>query len=233
MGSGGRFQTCVSLRACESRLLVDCGSSAMMAVRRFGVDPCEVDAIVVSHLHGDHFGGIPFFLLDARHVSGRTRPLTIAGPPGVAERLRVTMEALFPGSADREQDFELSFVELAGGRAQRLGEAVVTPSEVVHPSGAPSFGLRVEMGERVVGFSGDTEWTDALLEVSRDADLFVCESSDYDPVAPFHLDYHTLLRRRGDFGCKRLVLTHLGAEMIARASELELECAEDGKKIHL
>src|SRR5207302_8674683 len=86
-GSGGRFQTCFLVRSDTARFLIDCGASSLIAMNRFGVDPAEIDLILLSHLHGDHYGGLPFFLLDAQILRRRTRPLVIAGPPGLRKRL--------------------------------------------------------------------------------------------------------------------------------------------------
>ena len=62
----------------------------------------DIDFVMCSHLHGDHFGGLPFFLLDAQLVSRRTQPLVIAGPPGLTERLNIIREAMFAGSTSIE-----------------------------------------------------------------------------------------------------------------------------------
>ncbi|WP_151485281.1 MBL fold metallo-hydrolase [Streptomyces albicerus] len=71
--------------------LVDCGATSLVAMRQQGLDPAEVDTVVVSHLHGDHFGGIPFLILHCQ-FSGRVRPLTIVGPAGVRERVIAAMK---------------------------------------------------------------------------------------------------------------------------------------------
>jgi ribonuclease BN (tRNA processing enzyme) len=89
-------------------------------MRQFAVDPLLVDAILLTHLHGDHFGGIPFFVLDAQLISKRKAPLVVAGPPGLEERIRTAMEALFPGSTEIGRQFDLSFIELPEGRRLRL-----------------------------------------------------------------------------------------------------------------
>jgi ribonuclease BN (tRNA processing enzyme) len=86
-GSGGRLNACFLLETSRSRYLIDCGATSPTAMRSRGVDPNEIEAILVSHLHGDHFGGIPFLLLDAQFVNERTAPLTIAGPRGTGKRL--------------------------------------------------------------------------------------------------------------------------------------------------
>ncbi len=112
-GSGGRFNTCFHLeRAQQGNVLVDCGASSMVAIRKWGVDPNGISTVLVSHLHGDHFGGLPFFLLDAQLVSRRTTPLVLAGPPGFRDRLMIVMEAMFAGSTKVERKFALEIREL-------------------------------------------------------------------------------------------------------------------------
>ena len=97
-GSGGRYQACIHLRqASRVPVLLDCGATSLSALRSLGLDPGEIGTVFVSHLHGDHFGGLPFLILDGQFTR-RTSPLTVAGPPGTGERLRQTMEAMFPGS---------------------------------------------------------------------------------------------------------------------------------------
>src|SRR3989442_1793842 len=135
-GSGGRFQTCIHVEAAGAQVLLDCGASSLVAMRRFGVDPLAIDAVVLSHLHGDHFGGVPFLLLDGQ-FKRRTRPLTVAGPPGVEARVRAAMEVLFPGSTAVERRFVTHFVELVDRAPHALGPFTLTPFPVVHASGAP------------------------------------------------------------------------------------------------
>ena len=235
MGSGGRLHSCFLLSGGASRVLVDCGSTGLLAMKRFGVDPGSIGTVLLTHLHGDHYTGLVYFLLEARHVSKRRAPLEIAGPPGVEARLMSTMELMFPGSTEIGYPFPLTFTELHAAETTKVGPATVTPREVVHPSGAPSYGLRVELEGKVVAFSGDTEWTDALLDVARGADLFVCECLHVTAFPNHHIDYQTLLAKRAQLTCRRMLLTHLGAQMIARQAkgDLELECAEDGLKVSI
>ena len=232
-GSGGRFQTCFMIRAGQTRFLVDCGASSLIAMRRLGVQPNDIDMILVSHLHGDHFGGIPFFILDAQLISKRSRPLRIAGPPGLAKRIREAMEALFPGSSQVRHAFAIDFEALAPGESRSLGAVRVTPYEVSHPSGAPPFALRIECGGRTVAYTGDTEWCEALIPAAREADLLIAEAYFYDKRVKFHLDLETLRAHLDELRPKRLILTHMSADMLARVNELDIECAEDGKTVSL
>ena len=228
-GSGGRFNTCFHLeRPAHGNVLVDCGASSMVAIRKWGVDPNSVSTVLVTHLHGDHFGGLPFFLLDAQLVSRRTAPLVLAGPPGFRERLDIVMEAMFAGSTKVERRFALEIRELALRERVELGGLTVTPYLMKHFSGAPSYALRIETEGKVLTYSGDTEWVDELIPAGRGADLFICEAYFFDKVMKYHIDYSTLARRLPDIGAKRTIVTHMSAELLARQSEIALEAAHDG-----
>jgi ribonuclease BN (tRNA processing enzyme) len=229
-GSGGRFQTCLLISGAGDALLIDCGTSSLIALRQQGIDPGEIGWILLSHLHGDHFGGLPFLILDGQ-FRRRTRPLIVAGPPGVEARVEAAMEVLFPGSSRSRRRFATEFVELREGAAAPVGPAMVTAFAVQHASGAPSYALRVEYGGRVITYSGDTEWTDSLVDAARGADLFVCEAYVFEKKIKYHLDYRTLREHAAGLECGRLVLTHMGADMLDRLAEAEFEHAEDGQRI--
>lgn len=231
-GSGGRYHTCFLVEA-ASPFLIDFGASSLIALKRWGVDPNAIGTILVTHLHGDHFGGLPFLILDAHLVSRRTAPLTIAGPPGFRERLHTAMECFFPGSTGIPPKFELRLLELEAGRRTEIDGLGVTPYEVRHYSGAPPFAYRIESGGKVLTYSGDTEWADSLVPAAQGADLFICEAYFFDKKVKWHLNYATLAAKLDEIGAKRVVLTHMSAELLGRLGEVTLETAEDGKWIEI
>ncbi|HUI17156.1 MAG TPA: MBL fold metallo-hydrolase [Alphaproteobacteria bacterium] len=232
-GSGGRFNTCIHVEHGKSAFLIDCGASSLIALRRFAVDPNGIRTVFISHLHGDHFGGLPFLILDAQLVSRRERPLTIAGPPGLKARLLQAMEVFFPGSSKIEQRFALELVELEPGKSSVFDGVEVTPFEVRHPCGAPPFALRLEAEGKVVSYSGDTEWTAALVPAAEAADLFIAEAYFYEKPVKFHLTYRALLDHLGELRPKRIILTHMSEDMLGRRAEVTHETAEDGLAIEL
>jgi ribonuclease BN (tRNA processing enzyme) len=232
-GSGGRWQTCIHVSGEGQVVLVDCGATSLTALRAQGLDPGAVDAVAVTHLHGDHFGGLPFLILDGQ-FSRRTSPLLVAGPPGIRARLAAAMEVLFPGSGQVQRRFEVQVTELRpDGTAASLGPAVVRGWEVVHASGAPPLALRVDLGGRSFAYSGDTEWTVALAEAARGADLFAVEAYTFDRPVRYHLDYRTLRAHLGELGARRTVLTHMSADMLARLADAETPAAYDGMTLEL
>ena len=232
-GSGGRYHTCFLVERSARPFLIDFGASSLIALKRWGVDPNAIGTILVTHLHGDHFGGLPFLILDAHLVSRRTTPLTIAGPPGFRERLHTAMECFFPGSTGIPPKFELTLLELEPERRVEIDGLAVTPYEVRHFSGAPPFAYRIESGGKVLTYSGDTEWADSLVPAARGADLFISEAYFFDKKVKWHLDYASLAARLGEIGAKRVILTHMSAELLGRLGEVTLETAEDGKWVEI
>ena len=137
LGSGGRSNTCFHVTGNSVNFLIDCGASSLPALKRLDIARDDIDLILITHFHGDHFGGLPFLLLDAQFTR-RTRPLVIAGPQGIETRLAQLREALFEHSSKTQQKFELSVVALEPGETRRFGAVDVTPYPVVHgESGGP------------------------------------------------------------------------------------------------
>ncbi len=214
-------------------MLIDCGATALIALKREHIDAASVGFVALSHLHGDHFAGVPWLVLEGQFAAHRTLPLLIAGPPGTEARYTQAFEALYPGAISAERAFDVRIAELAAGAPSQLGPATITPLQVVHSSGAPCYALRVEYGGKVIAYSGDTEWTDALITVSRGADLFLCECNQFETHVPGHLDYRTLAAQRSRLECKRLVLTHMSEEMLSHLGEVAVDTASDGLVVEL
>ena len=223
---GGRSHACIHVSAPGVSLLLDCGGSSLPAIKR-EIDPEAVDAIAISHLHGDHFGGIPYLVIE-QHFAGRKAPLVIGGPRGLAERLRTAESALYP---DFFRKTKLGFPmteTVLGAKETELGGALVSALPVKHVPESDPHGLRVRIGTSLVAYSGDAIWSDELVRVAMGADLFICDATFFDRDDPSHISYRTLMAHRDELGCRRIVLTHLGAETLARIGELELEHAVDG-----
>ena len=216
-GSGGRFQACIHLRheALAAPVLLDCGATSLTALRRAGLDPGQIGAVLVSHLHGDHFGGLPFLILDGQ-FSRRTAPLTIAGPPGTRHRLTAAMECMFPGSSQVGRRFEVRVVELAPGQNTDVAGIRTQAFAASHPSGAPALVLRLKVGDKVIAYTGDTAWTPAIAEASRHADLLIAEAYYWDKAVPHHLRHADLAEHDHELTARRIILTHMSPDMLTR-----------------
>jgi ribonuclease BN (tRNA processing enzyme) len=227
-GSGGRANTCFLFEASHGPFLVDCGASALIKLKEYRIDPDEIGTILISHLHGDHFGGLVFLLREASLYKRRTRALTIAGPPGLGERLKAALEVFFPGGSAPPETFALNVLELEANKPTFVDFLTVTPFPVSHPCGAVPYALRVEVEGKIVAYSADTIWVDGLLEAGRNADLFLCEAYTYATPMGSHLTYETVVRRMPEIAPRQVLLTHLGPDMLLHASEAAFPIAKDG-----
>ena len=228
---GGRANAAIHVTAPGVSLLLDCGGSALPAIKKH-VDPATIDAVAVTHLHGDHFGGITFLVIE-QHFAGRKKPLVVGGPPSLEKRLRAEEQALFPDFfGPTTLGFPFNTVVL-GAEPTTIGGARVSALPVRHVRLAEPHGLRVEVAGKLIAYSGDARFTEELVAVAKGADLFICEASWFDRDDPAHISYRQIIEHRPEFEAKRIVLTHLGAETLAHLSDLELEHTTDGSVVEI
>ena len=166
-GSGGRFQTCILVDAGGMRFTMDFGASSLVALRQQGIDPNSIDAILLTHLHGDHCGGVPFLLMDAMLGARRKRPLVVAGPRDLRYRMFLIAEALFPGMHVMKPKFELDWIELEHGVPTPVGDILVTARPVKHTWQTNPTALRAEIGGKVVCYTGDGEFGEQMALAAR------------------------------------------------------------------
>lgn len=228
--AGGRGHACILVTAPEGRILLDCGGSALPAITG-ACDPATVDAVAITHLHGDHFGGLPFLAMEQQYA-GRTKPLDVGGPPSLGARFLEVASALYVDYFDKPFPYELNFITLHD-TPKRLGPAEVTAHPVTHVASSEPHGLRVRIGGRLIAYSGDAAWSDALPRLADGADLFICEATTYSTNDPVHLSALELVAHRDELRAKRIVVTHLGAESLANLGSLGIEHAADGMTIEI
>ncbi|MDR3493804.1 MAG: MBL fold metallo-hydrolase [Ancalomicrobiaceae bacterium] len=231
-GSGHRFQTCQHVTADGLDVLVDLGATAFHALKSTAADLNRITTILITHFHGDHFGGLPYFDLDAQFVSHRRMPLTLVGPPGLERRWRDLLDASYPGFAASRRGFDMRFREMAPGETIAIDGLRVTAREMLHdPAAGICLGYRLETGGKTYVYSGDTTWTDELIPLAAGADLFAVECYVRSRKIAVHMDYATLLGRLPEIVAKRVVLTHLGPDMLDHLEDIRHETAHDGLTI--
>ena len=232
-GSGGRFQTCILVEGGGTCFTIDFGTSSLIALKQQGIEHNSIDAILLTHLHGDHCGGVPFMLVDAMLGAKRTRPLTIAGPRDLRARMRTIAEALFPGSDVMVPKFPLDYIEMEVGKRAAVGRLSVTPYAAKHTwQTNPTF-LRVEVEDKVIAYTGDGEWTAEMAQMGQGADLVIAECYYYAKPIKWHLNYPAVVEHLKDFGAKRVILTHMSDEMLSHANAVPEECAYDGMAVEI
>ncbi|HKJ61708.1 MAG TPA: MBL fold metallo-hydrolase [Hyphomicrobiales bacterium] len=234
--SGARLPSCYALESGDHRILIDCGPAILPALKRAGLSGNRYSHIVISHLHGDHFAGLPFFLIDAMFPSKRQEPLTLIGPPGLEVRLRLAFEVMYPRMSDTERKYDLHFIEIEKETPLDVAGFRVTAYEVDHYSGAPSYALRFERGDKIFAFSGDSGWTDNLIRVGQGADLYLMECYQFDLDLPMHLTYKRIDSEFHAIGAKKIMLTHMADAMLAKLDQVDSSrylIADDGMTLSI
>jgi ribonuclease BN (tRNA processing enzyme) len=233
--SGGRGNSCFWVEDSVGTYTLDFGPTAPLACRRLGLSADALDVIYLTHLHGDHMGGIPNLLIDLCFLHRRARPLTIAGPQGTEQRVRALCDLTYPGVIPTLLPFALRFEEWPLHSVTAVTGRRVSSFPAQHDPAVYPTCLRIETQdptEGVVAFSGDTGWCPSLIAVSEGADALICECSYATYVFDGHLSLEEIIRERASFQSSRLILTHLSeasrAAALAAAQEWRLEVAEDG-----
>jgi ribonuclease BN (tRNA processing enzyme) len=231
-GSGGRRNSAILVRARGQTLLLDCGPTTLLGLKHMGIDPREIDAIALSHFHGDHASGVPFVLLDYLYENKRERPLDIIGPEGTRERVE-HMTCVFGYETELERPYDLRYREFAAGQTLETAGFQLKPLPAFHHPETKPHMLRIESDDGAILFSGDTGWTEQLPEQAGDASLFICECTMIEEGFEYHLSYERLSRERSRFDCDRIMLTHLGSEVLGDLDRVEFETATDGLRLKL
>ena len=233
-GSGGRFNTCFHVTGARANFLIDCGASSLIALKRLGIDRNAIDTIIFTHFHGDHFGGIPYFMLDAQFFARRAQPLTLVGPAGLEDWYGRVMETSFPGSSATRQRFDLHFRPIEAGETAAVNGIDISAYQALHgnPDG-PFLAVRVGVEGRTIAYTGDSAWTDGLAAAGRGADLLIAEAYFRDKAVPLHLDLATLEAHLPAIEPRRVVLTHMSDDMLAQRDKVPYEAAEDGMVVEV
>lgn len=232
-GSGGRNNSGYLVESDGRLFLLDCGPTTLAAMKRAGFDPALLDAVFLSHLHGDHSAGLPFFFTDYLHEHPRERPLHIAGPEGTEERVRGLFQWMFGERMEPRALPPTEFHRLEPGREEIIVGIRLLPFRVPHQVRDVSLGLKVASGGKELLYSGDSAWTEEFVRQARGADLFLCECSFFERETPNHMSYRKLEENLHRLECKSILLTHLGEEMLARRNEIKLRTAEDGMVVDI
>ncbi len=216
-------------------VLVDCGGDAVQRMQACGLDPVQLDAVILTHEHPDHLAGYPL-LVEKLWLMGRADPIPVYGPQATLDKAQALFSVFDTGKWDGlpERAFHPVAME-PDSPVLRLGDLTVTASPVDHP--VPTVGLRFEAPGRVVAYSCDTALCDAVVALAQGADLLIHEGTGSLPQVHSSPAEAADVAQRA--GAARLVLVHapVGASDDdlgpARAAFAHTDWACDGDRIEI
>ncbi len=229
---GGRGNTCFHFRTASAGILIDCGGGALSALKKQGLTTDDIDVIVLTHFHGDHYAGLPFVVFDAARMK-RGKPLTIVSPPGGRQKLEQVFSLFYPGAEKAFDGLTLEYREYSGRDTLALAALQLETYPVAHSKETLPHAIRLRSDGITIAYSGDTGWTDVLPALFAGTDLAICECTFFEKREKNHMSYAILRQHLPDLRCNRLLLTHFDDEMLAHLDEVPQECAYDGLQIQL
>ncbi len=195
----------------DAHVLLDCGFTAPAAYYRHAPDDARtcsaLDAVWISHFHGDHFLGLPLLLLRFWE-EGRTLPLTIVGQAGVEEKVWAAFELAYPGFRPRLQ-FPVCFLEAVPGEVIHVAGARWSFALGDHSAVTPCLAVRLDRDGQSVVYSGDGRPSPATAELAQGVDLLVHEAYGLDPDTPGHGGVPGCLKLARDVRARNLALVHV------------------------
>lgn len=198
----------------DGSILVEPSPTALPNMRRAQIQAGQIDTVVISHFHPDHTFGWPFLLMELM-MAARPEPIHIIGPPNVEEFLRDMMRLGSVMNLNQEAHslLDLRYIE-ADGTWQKAGELRFRAVEVVHVPQLRCYGYLLDRGDRIVGYSGDTQPCDGLDELAGESNALILECNGRHPMQS-HMDVEAVRALHARFAQTKLVVTHLGADVEA------------------
>lgn len=208
------------------RYLFEAPPQALQSLNKMGIDANDLDGVILSHHHGDHFLGLPFLFLQWKTLN-RRRPVRIIGPEGTKRLAKEIGEHVYPWLF--ETDFEIEWEEVRDGSRSTLGGLSLASVGVKHDTRlSDSLGFEIGLAGRRMGYTGDSAICDAVLDLARGSEILISECASVDEVIPTHMNLRDDLPRvrAAMKPGARLILTHLGPGVTARGLD-NTEVAQD------
>lgn len=219
----------------NGRYLFDAPPTLLPHLKKLGIDGGNIEAVFISHFHGDHYFGLPFLLLEFAELSPRNKDMTIVGPPGIAKRVQSVTDLAFSNVFRKDRGYHLSFAEAKDKKGGDIAGCSYIARKVEHVPNLEAFGYRVELDGYTIAYSGDTVMCDALVPLAEGADVFVVECSCWGDQCGPHLSPKDIMTLRKEISpSTTFILTHIGAgEAPREITDAGILVADDLKTIRV
>jgi ribonuclease BN (tRNA processing enzyme) len=227
--NGERNSSGYFVEAADARVMLDCGAGTVHALARYGVDWQRMTHLFISHFHVDHIGELASLFFAFRHgmKTVRTEPLTLIAPRGIDRVIHHLKEAFGERIFMPKFPFHLLMVE-PGDHLQLADGCVLSVAKTPHTD--ESLAARIQQGERSIGYTGDTDYSEALAQFFQGTSLLLSECSFRERQEGVrHLSINEVARLATQAKAESLVVTHFYFEVDEAALKNELKSTYTGK----
>ncbi len=229
--SGGQFNTSFLVEDSASSFLIDCGATTLFRLQQMDYPVDRIDRIFISHFHGDHYGGLPFLIIHYAFQAKEEAQLTICGPKGLEQKVRNLQDAMYPETSSLFDELKVNFIEY-NSNWMSVGDVDIKAFPVKHSPPSIPHGFRLKWNDKILSFSGDTEWTDSLVDLADNSELFIMECNNFSSDTPGHLSHAKIVEMKPRLKTKKIVLSHQGSEALSE-DHFEFDRLKDGDRIPL
>jgi len=190
----------------NEKVLLDIGPGAMRQLARMDISYNDIDRLLITHTHIDHINDLSHLLFISKYeVAPRNRDLHIIAPKGF-RKFFCNLVSLF-GEQIKSEKYEVLIQEAEDSKIELSGWKVFTkPTRHI----LPGIAYRLEEGDRSLVYTGDTELTTDVVELSKDADLLITECSFPDDERVVgHMTPKSVAALIKQAQPKRVLITHI------------------------
>ncbi len=234
-GHGGRRHSSYAISTLinqkKSFLLIDCGPSTLPALHENNVDPKSIDYIYLSHLHPDHWLGLPLLVLDNKWITKRNDPIQLICPQGTEDLVTKTCELLYSrDEADAVTD-TYHFIEIGNQTTKKIDDRLSVETLPAIHGGNGRMGILTFNGESI-GYSGDSAFFEPSFLRLINCKIAIHEASSFNQPIPNHTTLSEILHYKTQIR-GQLFLTHVDVTVTENSQIIEppIFLAEDNMRI--
>lgn len=193
----------------DNHILVDTPNGLVKYIKNFGFDILKIDTILITHLHGDHFFELPFFMLE-KYFNKDVHKVNIICPIGTKKKVEQLFEIGFPGDYEKVKEIiNVNFIELGREAYIKVDKVDVESKIVEHGELKPAFGYIIHSNNKKVGFSGDSIYCKAIDEIVRKSDISILDMSLKEDGNNAHMGFNDIKYLCEKYPNKKIIATHM------------------------
>ena len=209
------------------KILIDCGFTTPLALQKNNIPSNEIDFVLITHYHGDHFAGLSAFLLALNYTSPQKKQLVIIGAEDVEQKVYDLVKTLYPGSEKIIKTLDINFQAIT--KKMILGGIILESIPMIHSTASLPFGFVINFDSHKIGFSGDTSWHEGVECLIDKSDYVFLECNLAKKVGKGHISVEELEESELVQSKKaQIYLTHLSDVSCVLALEKGYKCISDG-----